>query len=150
MHFGSPLLSEEEKSAVFRILDVNCNRLREALRVLEEYVRFVVTAPETATILKKLRHSLKLFEDECNRSNLVISRDTQTDPFAQETKPEEMMRTSLEDVLVANCKRAQEAARTLEEYVKITKFASAAAHAKRLRFSLYEAEKKLMEHVGNG
>ncbi len=142
-------MPEEKKSTVLRILDVNCNRLREALRVLEEYVRFVVNNSETANILKQLRHSLRLFEDECNRSELIISRDTKTDPFARETKPIEMMRTSLRDVLIANCKRAQEAARVLEEYVKITQYAQAAVHAKTLRFALYDAEKNLMELIDN-
>ena len=45
-------------SAVLRILDANANRAREALRVVEDYARFVLNDDRLCASLKQLRHDL--------------------------------------------------------------------------------------------
>ena len=44
--------------AVLRILDANANRAREALRVVEDYARFVLDDAALSGELKQLRHDL--------------------------------------------------------------------------------------------
>ncbi|MBI5365488.1 MAG: thiamine phosphate synthase, partial [Planctomycetes bacterium] len=54
-------------SAVDRILDANLNRAREALRVLEDFRRFVGDDAPGAAALKSLRHELG---ELCRRDGL--------------------------------------------------------------------------------
>jgi|WetSurMetagenome_2_1015567.scaffolds.fasta_scaffold135792_4 hypothetical protein len=130
---------------VFRVLDANLNRLREALRVIEEYFRFVVLKTEEAGRLKRLRHDLEELEQGFGPQRLLNGRDTESDPFANVNRPEELGRETVVQVVAANFKRAQEAARVIEEYSKITDKAFLSEKAKTIRFSLYSIEKPFME-----
>jgi hypothetical protein len=129
-------------TTVFRILDANCNRLREALRVIEEYFRFIRNEEEPSAELKLLRHELSAVEQGIGRSLLLDGRNTGEDCFADETRPEELTRSTVEDVAGANFKRGQEAARVIEEYVKISGHPHLATTVKKIRFALYTIEKR--------
>jgi hypothetical protein len=139
-----------ELSAVYRILDANLNRLREALRVIEEYYRFIVGNEPVAVTLKGLRHQLQAIEEGIGSAHLLEGRDVAADPFAYENRPEEMNRTTAEHVVTASFKRAQEAARVIEEYTKITDTAQLSDIAKHLRFSLYSIEKEWKGNMSHG
>jgi thiamine-phosphate pyrophosphorylase len=130
---------------VYRIIDANGNRLREALRVLEEYFRFIQTSEKYSIVLKQMRHSLEEIYTGVDGHLLMKSRNTETDPFAYKVSKEEKNRTTIQDVLAANFKRAQEAARVLEEYGKIVGTGCVSEPSKRIRFSLYELEKQVLE-----
>jgi thiamine-phosphate pyrophosphorylase len=132
---------DSDKSPVLRIIDANLNRLREALRVIEEYFRFVNLDEGKAIRLKQARHSLEDIERSFGTGTLVSCRDTETDPFAAANRPEETGRTSVMDTLAANFKRAQEASRVIEEYAKITDSPHISECAKKIRFSVYAIEK---------
>jgi thiamine-phosphate pyrophosphorylase len=56
-----------------------------------------------------------------------------------------MGRRTPEHVLSGNFKRAQEAARVIEEYAKISPAAHVSEKAKTIRFSLYDLEKRYMK-----
>jgi thiamine-phosphate pyrophosphorylase len=135
---------KQKKDRVYRILDANLNRLREALRVIEEYYRFMDLRPSVCVMLKKVRHSLVAAEKEIGKEWLLSGRDTITDCFATGTRPEERERESVQALLAANFKRGQEASRVLEEYAKIRGGAVLSAKAKAARFALYGLEKDLL------
>ena len=59
-----------------RILDVSANRAREALRVLEDYARFVLNDAFLTGQLKQLRHDLAQALSLLPESLLLESRDT--------------------------------------------------------------------------
>ncbi|NLD99938.1 MAG: thiamine-phosphate pyrophosphorylase [Fibrobacter sp.] len=130
--------------SVYRVLDANLNRLREALRVIEEYYRFYLNDELISITFKTLRHSLIILEEGFGRKNLLANRDTQTDCFADVNRPEELQRTSHEDIVVASFKRAQEASRVIEEYSKVTEHVELSEVAKKVRFSLYSVEKQIL------
>ncbi len=132
-----------ETEHVIRLIDANLNRLREALRVIEEHVRFVSPSPPLCIELKKLRHMLQDVESSFGRQDLLRNRDTRTDPFADKNRPEELRRDTYLDVLAANFKRAEEAARVIEEYSKITDYPECSETAKTIRFALYACEKSI-------
>jgi thiamine-phosphate pyrophosphorylase len=136
-----------DQKAVFRILDANLNRLREALRVIEEYYRFMIAGETVAVQLKHMRHSLEEIEAGLGAARLLAARDTQTDPFANVNRPEELNRTTARQIVVANLKRGQEAARVIEEYSKITDAAPVSERAKTIRFTLYALEKERGESL---
>jgi thiamine-phosphate pyrophosphorylase len=135
----------DESNAVFRVLDANLNRLREALRVIEEYFRFIASQTPVAGQLKKLRHDIEELERGFGSERLLAGRDTGSDPFANLNRPEEMDRATILGVVAANFKRAQEAARVIEEYSKITDAPFLSEKAKTMRFSLYTVEKQFRE-----
>lgn len=139
-----------DERGVVRVLDANVNRLREALRVLEECARMVRNEASRARELKRMRHDLELFERDVGRGRLLEARDTVSDPFSSGTTPEELARAGFDGLVAANLKRGQEAARVLEEFVKLTPAAHSAEIAKRIRFALYQLEKELMEPGTDG
>jgi thiamine-phosphate pyrophosphorylase len=141
---------ESDQKNIYRVLDANLNRLREALRVVEEYFRFIAPRATVAEHLKKLRHDLEELERGFGRERLLAGRDTATDPFANVNRPEEMDRPSVREVVAANFKRGEEACRVIEEYSKITDAAHLSEKAKTIRFSLYTIEKPVMENAING
>jgi len=138
-----------ESEAVLRIIDANLNRLREALRVIEEYFRFVDLIETSAVELKQARHSLEEIERQYGPYRLLSSRDVSTDPFASVNRPEEMNRVSTEQIVRGNFKRAQEASRVIEEYAKIIEPAYLSERAKTIRFTLYTLEKLYGEKLVN-
>ena len=147
MHMENNTASDRR---VLRIIDVNLNRLREALRVIEEYFRFFELDERVAAALKRHRHSLEEIEADVGAAGLVASRDIGTDPFAYVNKPEELGRPTPHLLLAANFKRSQEAARVIEEYAKLAGRASVSEKAKALRFTLYDLEKDAAEHGAHG
>lgn len=137
-----------KKQQIYRVLDANLNRLREALRVIEEYYRFIDERPAVCRRLKKLRHALVDMEGALGRSELLDNRDTAGDCFADRNRPEELVRSrGLSALLAANFKRGQEACRVIEEYAKVIGGDLAGARlsekAKTARFALYAFEKEL-------
>jgi len=136
--------NDKDTQRIFRILDANFNRLREALRVIEEYYRFIREDEEICVKLKAIRHSLSDMEKTAGQTSLLESRDTESDCFASESRPEEMGRADAETVLRANFKRAQEACRVIEEYSKLSA-ETVSRQAKEARFSLYAMEKAALK-----
>lgn len=146
-----------KKQQIYRVLDANLNRLREALRVIEEYYRFIDERPGVCGRLKKLRHGVAGVERALGRRRLLANRDTAGDCFADKNRPEELERRSgtgaLGALLAANFKRGQEACRVIEEYAKVAGGAGGARDgadgvrlsekAKKVRFALYAFEKEL-------
>lgn len=133
-----------DKSSAYRILDANCNRLREGLRLIEEYYRFVENNETLTVAFKSLRHKLKNVEQLLGRDNLLQNRDTSTDCFSKENRPEELTREGMDDIVNAGFKRAQEACRVIEEYSKIISSPDdVSSIAKLIRFELYTFEKDL-------
>ena len=110
-----------------------------------EYFRFFSLDEPVASAVKLQRHSLERIEADFGADSLVASRDIGADPFASINKPEEMPRSTPRQLLFANFKRSQEAARVIEEYAKLGRHDAASGTAKALRFSLYTLEKDIME-----
>ncbi len=128
---------------IYRVLDANLNRLREGVRVVEEYYRFIKEDEESAKLLKTMRHKVREIDDGIPSHLLLGARDSVNDPFSTGCVAKESEREGLSQLLGANIRRAQEAARVLEEYLKlIDGFGSLSYIAKDIRFSLYTIEKK--------
>ncbi len=127
--------------AVLRLLDANANRAREALRVMEDYARFVLDDADLSAALKAIRHDLS----EAMRpwtDHAILWRDTPGDVGTANKTPTEQNRQDLPDVVTAAGKRLGEALRSIEEYLKISSPAdSGRIEAARYRF--YELEQRI-------
>ena len=126
---------------VLRLLDANANRAREALRVLEDYARFVLNSQGISAELKMIRHSLAdaiaPFLPEA-----ILHRDTPGDVGVTNKTEAEQHRTDLAHVITAAGKRLGEALRSIEEFLK-TASAVDAGRVETLRYAFYDIEQRL-------
>lgn len=129
-------MSSSFDPALYRVIDANLNRLKEGIRVIEDIARYVNNDKTLATKLKELRHQSRIDDLQ----NLLNSRDSINDVL-RPTVRSEMNRDSLEGIIIANYKRAQESSRVLEELYKIVDPALS-ENFKSLRYALYQLEKE--------
>lgn len=126
-----------------RLIDANLNRLREGIRVVEDIFRYMYNDKETALKLKSLRHLARLD----NYIELLGTRDVKNDVLRSSIKSEQN-RTDLYSILIANFKRAQESARVLEEFTKLTSIKDS-ENFKYIRYELYNLEIVLTKITSN-
>lgn len=149
LRLDEPLQLDEitERVDLGRILDAGANRAREALRVLEDYARFVLDDALLTGELKRLRHDLVETLADLPPDLLQEARETSRDVGTALSTAQEVARHSLLAVVQANGKRLQEAFRSLEEYGKV--FSPNLGQAlEQLRYRSYTVERALF--VGTG
>ncbi|MGH7214234.1 MAG: thiamine phosphate synthase [Tepidisphaeraceae bacterium] len=123
---------------VLRVLDANADRAREALRVIEDYARFVLDDPELSGRLKQLRHDLT---DALGAfvQDAILCRDTPGDVGTTNKTPSELTRQNIAHVVTAAGRRLGEALRSLEEFTKVLNPAIA-SKVESVRYRFYDLE----------
>jgi len=129
------------QSSVFRLIDANANRAREALRVMEDYARFILNSQPLSAQLKGLRHDLAAALAE-SLPLAMLHRDTPGDVGTGNKTASELHRQDVQDVVIAAGKRFGEALRALEEYSK-TFSPVAAARLEAMRYRFYTVEQSI-------
>jgi thiamine-phosphate pyrophosphorylase len=134
-----------------RIIDANANRCREALRVVEDILRFRHEHAGLASRLKRERHTVSAYCDKLLRKNLkgLRARDTEADPGRDSMSRGEATRRSWDDILVSNFRRAEESLRVLEEVSKLLDV-RLSRQFKRSRFRVYSLEKACLSMLEGG
>ncbi len=142
-------------TAIYRLIDANANRAREALRVMEDAARFLIDDANLSSAIKNARHDLATALQTLG--DLTPYRDTPGDVGTTLSTSGETQRTDAVAVAIAAGKRLSEALRAIEEYSKIpphptvspaisSDFSSTtqmAARIESLRYRGYELEKQL-------
>ena len=128
--------SNEPGPKLFRLVDANLNRLKEGIRVIEDINRYIYDNQSIASKLKELRHLAKTD----NALELLAHRDIQNDVLKKSVESE-LRREDEKSLLLANYKRAQEAARVLEESFKLID-PKKSEDFKTIRYELYALEKE--------
>jgi len=133
---------------IFRIIDANFNRSREGLRVCEEVTRFIWNSSSLTRDLKAARHTITDILKGTPASSKILfeTRDVISDVGRKERRKSEMGRLDYSDIFSANIERAKESLRVLEEFFKLIDKNSSAKFTK-LRFKVYEIEKKALSHL---
>ena len=124
-----------------RILDANLDRSREGLRIIEEWCRFGLDDSDLAQECKNLRQELAVW----HTPELRAARNTPGDVGTSLTHAGEEERQSIEQLLVANFSRVQEALRVLEEYSKLVS-GGMSSSCKQLRYRVYTLESQLVSY----
>ncbi|MCG3689084.1 thiamine-phosphate pyrophosphorylase [Aliarcobacter butzleri] len=132
-----------DNNSSLRLIDANLNRLREGIRVVEDIFRYIYNNKEVATKLKNLRHLARTQ----NYYELLETRDVKNDVLRESIKSEQN-RDNLNSILIANFKRAQESARVLEEFTKLTSIKDS-ENFKYIRYELYNLEIVLTKITSN-
>lgn len=135
--------------AASRIIDVNLNRLTEALKVIEDVVRLGLEDKSLLRRLRALRSDLG--EELISLRRQVIEFRSSEEDLGRSDRFDRLKREGLEDILLANFKRSEEATRVLEEMFKILPAGDRPQPAggakswpgrfKELRFRLYDLER---------
>lgn len=128
-------MSNEESPKIARLIDANLNRLKEGIRVIEDINRYIFDDQTLTASLKSLRHRLqRLYSQE-----RLLHRDIEND-VQKESTTSELKRDTLDNLVIANFSRAEEAARVLEESFKLTD-PEKSEICKKIRYDLYGIEK---------
>lgn len=130
--------------STYRIIDANLNRLREGLRVVEEWCRFVMESQALASEVKNIRHDLIQIALAAgwNRENLLQNRNTEDDVGVNLSTPSEYKKENEKEILLSNFSRIQEALRVLEEFGKLEKVGQL---FEKIRYQVYTLEKNVMQ-----
>lgn len=126
-------MAEMIKKRLYRVIDANLNRLKEGLRVVEDIKRYGFDDKALALKIKNLRHRAKI-----NHNEYIKYRNATNDVLKQSTKSEQK-RENLDEIIIANLKRAQESSRVLEECFKLVDIQISELF-KSIRYELYEIE----------
>ena len=122
-----------------RVLDASLNRAAEGLRVVEDYVRFVLDDRHLTEQFKRLRHDLAAAGGQLPLAERHAARDTQADVGTTVSTPSEGERRDAWQVCVASLERVKQSLRSLEEFSKVS-LPVAAGEFERLRYWLYTLE----------
>lgn len=138
-------ISSETGSAsvrLIRILDAAANRAGEALRVVEDYVRFALDDRALTALCKQLRHDLTAALAPLPMPERLAARDTVHDVGTDVSTAAEMTRADLAAVAAANVRRLQESLRSLEEFGKVFDV-TMATRCEQLRYRAYTLQQQL-------
>jgi thiamine-phosphate pyrophosphorylase len=132
--------------SLFRIIDANCNRAAEGLRVIEDIARFTLNDAELSQRLKLIRHEL-IAGLNSYRYDMINQRNTPEDVGS--TGERISSQEDMPAILSANSKRSQEALRVLEEIAKIDSngLSLDSNKFKQMRFDIYEIERVLLSKI---
>jgi thiamine-phosphate pyrophosphorylase len=129
-----------QETALLRVLDAAANRGREGLRVIEDYVRFVLDDRHLTGLCKQLRHDLTNALGRVPSQHRLAARETQADVGTGLSTPSERRREDMAGVLAANFARLQESLRSLEEFGKLMGLGDG---FKQLRYRTYTLERAI-------
>ena len=127
-------------SNILRLIDASANRAREGLRVVEDYVRFVLDDALATKQLKQFRHTFTRLMGEIPLSERLSARETRQDVGTGITLDSERQRDDAQSVLAANFTRIQESLRSLEEYSKVV-YPAISGGMEQLRYDSYTIQK---------
>jgi thiamine-phosphate pyrophosphorylase len=129
-----------DQAGIWRAIDASANRAAEALRVVEDAVRFVLDDGPLTRLAKDLRHDLAAVLAAEPLAQRVAARDITGDVGTVVEPKAALGRSSTVDLLAANAARAAQALRSLAECAAVVAPAAAAAF-ERLRYRLYDLER---------
>ena len=125
---------------IWRVIDASANRAGEALRVLEDAVRFVLDDARLTVIAKDLRHALATLLAHESLRDRWSARDVGGDVGIGVEPATTPPRRASTDLVAANAARAAQALRSLAECAAVVAPQTAAGF-ERLRYRLYELER---------
>lgn len=113
---------------------------------MEEIARFILDSRGLTTEFKKIRHKIdSIAKGVFPKSALLNERRVLRD-VGRNIQINELKRKNLSDIFFANIQRIKESMRVLEEFSKLKNAASALGF-KRIRYGIYELEKKVAKKI---
>tara|TARA_B100001778_G_scaffold327474_1_gene325531 strand:+ start:1068 stop:2279 length:1212 start_codon:yes stop_codon:yes gene_type:complete len=140
--------SEKDGSVVgiWRTLDASANRSAEAVRVLEDILRFCLNDAFLSQEAKAIRHELAVIFSREDFQPRIRLRDVLRDVGVSTTVAKTPPRTEMKHVFAANAARASQSIRSLEECSRLVVPAVTTAF-EQLRYRIYTLEKAAMTTI---
>ena len=133
-------LPMHEQTGALRAIDAAANRAVEGLRVVEDYLRFVLDDRHLTGRCKAIRHDLAGALQAFPNAQRLAARDTRGDVGTAISTTAEQSRSTTAEVARASLKRVEQSLRSLEEFAKPTSVQSA-ARLEQLRYRSYTLER---------
>ena len=132
---------------IYRAMDANFNRVREGLRVCEEFVRFAADDKKLTQDFKKMRNRInKIYGSLASMpKGFFLARDSAKD-VGRKGFGFERKRARISDIFWTNIGRSKEALRVLEEFSKLISVEFSDSFRKE-RYKLYDLEKKSVKQI---
>jgi thiamine-phosphate pyrophosphorylase len=127
-------------AGAWRAFDASANRAGEALRVIEDVVRFVLDDVLLTGLAKDLRHALAAVLAEDGLRQRVFARDVGGDVGTHLEAAAALPRAAMRDLIAANAARAGQALRSLQELALLLAPA-VSGRFEQLRYRLYVLER---------
>lgn len=128
------------KAGVWRAFDAAANRAGEALRVIEDAVRFILDDAHLTGLAKDLRHELAAALAADGLGQRLLLRDVAGDVGVDLAAAAALPRATVQDLILANAARAAQALRSLQE-VSFLIAPAVSGRFERLRYRLYALER---------
>lgn len=125
-----------------RIADVNLNRLNEALKFIEDVIRFSLENKVLLIRIRKIRNEFLKIKKDISLADIINSRQSSHD-LGRTAKFDIQTKKTSEDLIIANLTRAKESARIIEEILKSINL-KISNRMKEIRFQLYDLEKYII------
>jgi len=133
---------------IYRIIDANINRAKEGLRVCEEITRFILNSYNLTSEFKKTRHRTDAVLKYLPRNTELFKERKSLADVGRKIYFNELKRGNCQDIFFANMQRVKESIRVLEEFTKLIN-KNTAVKFKRLRYDIYELEKKAAKRISS-
>ncbi|MDO5566432.1 MAG: hypothetical protein Q4G59_07225, partial [Planctomycetia bacterium] len=134
------------QTGIYRILDATTNRGREAIRVIEDAIRFVCDDSTITSKLKTLRHEFASLTGRFPPELRMNARATEEDVGTTIAADGEYLRSSMNEVITANFARLEESLRSIEEFSKMV-FPDVSPGVEQLRYYSYTLERQVFERL---
>jgi len=133
----------KEKKQILRVIDVNFNRSKEGLRVIEDIYRFVLENDNLRKKARRLRHSLDSIAEKKVLKEALLCRDSLKD-LGRHNDSLENKRSNPINILFINFQRIKESLRVLEEFLKLIS-PQLSSNIKKIRYAAYTLEKETLK-----
>ena len=127
-------------TGIWRAIDASANRAGEALRVLEDVLRFGLDDEHLTRLAKDLRHDLAGALVRHGLGRRTAARDVIGDVGAGLEAEAALSRSGLADLIAANAARAAQALRSLQECAAVVA-TEATAGFESIRYRVYTLER---------
>jgi thiamine-phosphate pyrophosphorylase len=134
---------------IWRALDASANRATEALRVLEDVLRFGLDDEHLTRLAKDLRHDLAGVLGRHGLWQRTAARDVIGDVGVGIEAEAGLSRGGLTDLVAANAARAGQALRSLQEFAAVVA-GEAAGGFEAIRYRVYTLERAALAAVRAG
>jgi len=121
---------------------VNLNRLNEALKFIEDVIRFSLENKVLLIRIRKIRNEFLKIKKDISLADIINSRQSSHD-LGRAAKFDIQTKKTSEDLIIANLTRAKESARIIEEILKSINL-KISNRMKEIRFQLYDLEKYII------
>src|SRR5690606_13596745 len=106
--FSSQSSVQQDAYSLLRIIDACANRAAEGLRVIEDYVRFVLDDRNLTSLIKTIRHDLTTALEPWQKLPRLIARETLADVGTDTKTTAELTRADLTVVVTASFQRVEQ------------------------------------------